>query len=309
MARLAAVDWYTLSKLHISESLPHPNSRPYRVKTRIVEHSSAKEFLSSCAQWLSLREIEDHGVLSLGDVLTSLHPIYSPPFLFAHALSNDEIVGCCIYAEPDGLVLSTLSHQGTLALFEYLQARIEIPSRIFGPYKPALQMARLFSDIRHRPYRIQSAWRVHSLMHLEVGRPSVKGDIRLANSADKNLVRNWGRQYDDEKPANVSIENFLLKKLVDQQLYLWTDDSPKSLATISGANCSGLRISSVFTPHSYRSMGYATSLVHCLSQKYLDSGSAYITLYTQTGDPVERIYRKLGFLPVTEKVSITFGLK
>lgn len=227
--------------------------------------------------------------------------------MFAHAVTNERITGCCILAEPDGLVLSNLSHQDSLAIFEYLQARIDLPSRVFGPHKPALQIARLFGDLRRKPYRIQTAWRVHSLDRIVATPPSVKGSLRIANNTDKNLVSTWGKQYDNEKPANVSIQQFLLKKLADQQLYLWTDGSPKSLATISGANCAGLRISSVYTPPSHRSKGYATALVHCLSQIYLDSGSAYITLNTQIGDPVERIYKKLGFLPVTEKLSIAFG--
>jgi predicted GNAT family acetyltransferase len=135
---------------------------------------------------------------------------------------------------------------------------------------------------------------------------SVEGYFRIGGNADKSLVKNWGKKYDSERPANVSIKEFLLKKLADQQLYLWVDENPKSLATVSGENCSGLRISSVYTPPVYRSNGYATALVRDLSQKYLDGGSTYVTLNTQLGDPVERIYRKLGFKPVTEKLSVTF---
>jgi GNAT superfamily N-acetyltransferase len=274
--------------------------------TRVVEHQSAIEFLASCEKWLSLREIENHTVLSLAGVLTSLHPIYQPPFRFVHVIHDQQIRGCCICAEPDGLVLSNFSEQDALAVFHYLKTNINIPSRIFGPKRPALQIAKLFEELRTTPYRIQSAWRVHCLESLLGDRLSVEGGIRIGSDADKGLVGKWGKKYDSERPANVSIKQFLLKKLADQQLYLWVDDSPKSLATISGENCSGLRISSVYTPPFYRSNGYATALVRDLSQKYLDSGSAYVTLNTQAGDPVERIYRRLGFKPVTEKLSITF---
>lgn len=276
------------------------------MNTHIIQHDSAIEFLRSCEKWLSIEEIENHGVLSLAGALTSFHPIYRPPFLFAHIASDEKIVGCCIYAEPDGLVLSNLSHQSALILFEFLQDRIHIPSRIFGPDKSALQIAGLFADLRNKPYRIDSAWRVHCLKHLKGNPTSIQGHIRIGSNSDKNLVSGWGRKYDDERPANVSIQQFLLKKLADQQLYFWVDGSPKSLATISGTNCSGLRISSVYTPPSYRTKGYATALVRSISHKYLVGGSAYVTLNTQSGDSVERIYRKLGFVPVTEKLSITF---
>ena len=274
--------------------------------TRVVEHQSATEFLASCEKWLSLREIENHTVLSLAGVLTSFHPIYRPPFRFVHVIQDQQIRGCCIYAEPDGLVLSNFSDQDTLTVFDYLRTKIHIPSRIFGPKRPALQIAKLFEELRTKPYRVQSAWRIHCLRNLLGDRLSIAGGIRIGSNADKSLVSEWGKKYDSERPANVSIKQFLLKKLADQQLYLWVDESPKSLATISGENCSGLRISSVYTPPPYRSNGYATALVRDLSQKYLDSGSTYVTLNTQVGDPVEGIYRKLGFQPVTEKLSITF---
>jgi len=39
---------------------------------------------------------------------------------------------------------------------------------------------------------------------------------------------------------------------------------------------------------------------------YLESGSPYITLNTQAGDSVEEIYKRLGFQPIGEKVSIIF---
>jgi hypothetical protein len=240
------------------------------MKTRVVEHQSAIEFLASCEKWLSLREIENHTVLSLAGVLTSSHPIYRPPFRFAHAVQDQQIRGCCVYAEPDGLVLSNVSDQDILSVFDYLKTKIYIPSRIFGPKRPTLQIAKLFEDLRTNPYRVQSAWRVHCLRNM-LGDPlSVEGYFRIGGNADKSLVKNWGKKYDSERPANVSIKEFLLKKLADQQLYLWVDENPKSLATVSGENCSGLRISSVYTPPVYRSNGYATALVRDLSQKYLD---------------------------------------
>lgn len=276
------------------------------MNSRVIEHRSAVDFLASCEMWLSLREIENHGVLSLAGVLTSFHPIYRPPFRFAHVVQDQQIRGCCIYAEPDGLVLSDFSDEDTLTVFKYLKARIYIPSRIFGPKMPTLQLAKLFEDARSMPYRVQSAWRVHCLTNLLDDPNAIGGHIQLGDDTNRSLVSRWGKKYDSERPANVNIQEFLLKKLADQQLYLWVDETPKCLATISGENCSGLRISSVYTPPVYRSNGYATAMIRDLSRKYLDSGSAYVTLNTQLGDPVERIYQKLGFQPVTEKLSITF---
>ena len=274
--------------------------------TRIVEHDSPSSFLDSCHNWLSQYEILNHGVLSLADILTPQHPIYQPPFLFTHVTVNGKIAGSCIYAEPDGLVLSNCAPDIPLALFDYLRTRIDRPSRIFGPEKPAIELAKLFGELRNSSYHIHSTWRIHQLDQPIRSNISVPGKVRMGEKQDSDLVRKWGENYNEERPANVDIQQFLLKKLRDSQLYFWIDQQRKSLATISGVNCSGPRISAVYTPPTFRTEGYATALVHELSNTFLSSGSPYVTLNTQAGDPVENIYRRLGYRAVGEKVSIVF---
>jgi predicted GNAT family acetyltransferase len=56
-----------------------------------------------------------------------------------------------------------------------------------------------------------------------------------------------------------------------------------------------------------RGNGYASTLVHELGMKFLSSGRPYMTLSTQVGDPAERIYQKLGYRPVDERISVVFG--
>jgi GNAT superfamily N-acetyltransferase len=276
------------------------------VNTRIVEHETASAFLDSCHEWLSKRELINHGVLSLANILTPHHPIYKPPFLFSHVTTGGEITGCCIYAEPDGLVLSECSPDTPHVLFDYLQSSIHLPSRVFGPEKPSLELAKLFGELRNAKYRIQSTWRIHRLDRLERNYVPVSGHLQIGKLEDLDLVREWGKSYNNERPANVDIQEFFSKKLRDNHLYFWIDEGPKSLATISGLNCSGPRISAVYTPPAHRTHGYATALVNHISDNYLDSGSAYITLNTQAGDPVERIYKRLGFYTIGEKVSVIF---
>lgn len=264
------------------------------------------EFLASCRDWLSQNEIVNHGILSLAKVLTSPNSIYQPPFIFSHVRCGKEICGCWIYAEPDGLTVSDLEAESLSSVFENLQKKLLLPSRIFGPRDSALRLAHLFGDSRNTSYKIDSTWRVHCLKDLPSQPITVPGSVRVAGTKDRDLVSNWGKEYDIERPANVNIQQFLLQKLVDKSLYLWVNGDPKSLATISGGDCSGPRISSVYTPPVFRSNGYATALVNNLSRKFLKDARPYVTLNTLLGDPVERIYRRLGYRPVAEKVSVTF---
>lgn len=286
------------------QTKPLQDSKARLVNIRIVEHESASEFLDACHGWLSERELSNHNVLSLAGVLTPQHPIYRPPFLFSCVIVDGKMAVCCIYAEPDGLVLSDCTHEIAPALFEYLRPRIGIPSRIFGPKMPVLQLAKLFGNSTQSSYRNQSRWRIHRLDRPIRDCISVSGHFQVGKLDDGDLVGKWGQNYNEERPANVDIQQFLLNKLKDEHLYFWVDEAPKCLATISGMNCSGPRISAVYTPPEFRSQGYATALVHRLSNMYLESGSPYITLNTEAGDPVEDIYKRLGYKLVGEKVSV-----
>jgi hypothetical protein len=242
----------------------------------------------------------------LADALRSKKHIHRPPFVFLHAASKNEILGCAIYAEPDGLVLSEMGSEISAAFFPYLNDKIGIPSRIFGPFAAAYPLAEIFANALHLVPEIHSRWRVHRLDELLDQDPLVSGQLILGTSDDHELVSSWGREYDVEKPANVNIEEFLLRKLEDGLLYLWVDGELKSLATLSGTLCAGPRVSAVFTPRALRGKGYAFALVYNLGKKYLESGSSYITLNTQLGEPVERMYGRLGYRVVGEKASIVF---
>ena len=274
-----------------------------------VDHASADAFLEKCATWLSRREDLNHGLLSLADVLRSNRYIHNAPFVFCHLADGEEIRGCAIFAEPDGLVLSEMNVETSVHFFSYLYKKIGMPSRIFGPVRPATRLAELFAKASNCTQEAHSVWRVHRLDKSLIQEIQVPGQVAQGTRNDSHIVSTWGREYNLEKPANVNIETFLLRKLEDGLLYFWIDGEPKSLATLSGKFCSGPRISSVYTPRILRGRGYAFGLVYNLGNSQLSSGSSYVTLNTQAGDAVENMYRKIGYRVIGERVSIVFRRK
>jgi len=271
----------------------------------MVRHQTADEFLANCGGWLSEQEVIHNGVLSLAHALGSGKHIHKRPFIFAHIENNGEIVGCAIFAEPDGITLSEMSVDVADKFFADLKSDIQTPSRIHGPRQPANQLAKHYAELTDSTAALHSEWSVYRLDASPTKLRTAKGTVRIGDQSDGDLVRAWGRLYDVEKPANVNIEKFLIRKLEDGLLYFWVDQKPKALLTISGINCSGNRISSVFTPEKYRGRGYATSLVQEVSVNLLCSGRTFITLNTEIGDAAERIYEKLGYYVVGERVSFT----
>lgn len=278
-----------------------------RTGTRIVRHETPASFLAVCGEWLSEQEDIHNGMLSLADGIGSGKHIHTPPFVFAHIEDTDHVVGCAIFAEPDGITLSEMPVRVAGSLFEDFVSDIRKPSRIHGPRGPAIQLASYYSDLTSTTAVIHSEWNIHRLDNSPPTRRTADGAVRVGNSSDADLVSAWGKSYNAEKPANIDIEKFLGRKLEDGLLYFWIDPQPKALLTLSGINCSGNRISSVFTPEPSRSKGYATSLVQEVSSNLIEAGKAFVTLNTENGDPAERIYERLGFKMIGERVSIVFA--
>jgi GNAT superfamily N-acetyltransferase len=229
-----------------------------------------------------------------------------PPFVYVHIETKNKISGCAVYAEPDGITLSEMPASVTKSLFDGILLDIREPSRIHGPTEPANQLALYYAESTKSSPVLHSEWNVYRLDEPPTQCRSTDGAVRLANQTHVDIVAAWGKMYDAEKPANVDIEKFLRRKLKDGLLFFWVDQEPKALLTLSGVDCSGNRISSVFTPKQYRGKGYATSLVYETSVNLLAAGKAFITLNTEIGDPAEHIYEKLGYKIVGKRVSFVF---
>lgn len=275
-------------------------------ETRIVRHSTGADFLAACAGWLSQKEDVHNGLLSLAHALNAQKHIHNPPFIFAHVETENGIDGCAIFAEPDGLTLSEMTDAATDVLFAGLKTDIGKLTRVFGPLGPTVRIAHHFAKYLKLAPMLHSKWHVHRLDTLVRQAARASGTVRVGKPSDGDLVRKWGKLYDLEKPANVDIEKFLVRKLDDGLLHFWFDRQPTSVLTLSGTDCAGTRISSVYTPAEFRGKGYASALVHEMSDQLLASGKYFVTLNTEVDDPVERIYRNLGYYVVGQRVSFVF---
>jgi len=69
----------------------------------------------------------------------------------------------------------------------------------------------------------------------------------------------------------------------------------------------GISVGLVYTPIDRRGQGYASACVAELSQKMLDQGKAYCTLYTDLSNPVSNaIYQRIGYRPFADFLDIRF---
>lgn len=261
----------------------------------IVVYASAQEFLRASSAWLFEREALYNGLISASQLILDDTEIFKSPYWFAVAHESDQIVGCAIHAQPDGLMISDMPDAVTQPLAESLSQAVPNVRRIIGPPQPAKLLAMNCAAYSDRELRLENQWNVYRTDGPELPRDAAAGAMRLASKDDEYLVRDWGRQYGLETPAPIDVEAYFFRKLKERNLYLWDHNQPKCVAATSSRTMHGIKISAVFTPKNFRGRGYASSMVSELSRELLSSQCKFVTLSVIADDPAERMYKSLGF--------------
>jgi predicted GNAT family acetyltransferase len=100
----------------------------------------------------------------------------------------------------------------------------------------------------------------------------------------------------------------ILRRIHDRDVFLWDDGGPVSLAALGRRTPHGVSIGPVFSPQERRGRGYASACVAALSQRMLDQGWAFCTLFTDLGNPTSnKIYQAVGYRPVCDFTEIRFS--
>ena len=271
----------------------------------IVRYNNAFELLARCGDVLKSQEAENNNLIQLLQLIVENRGIVRPPYWFGSVQVQGKPIGCCLHALPDGLVATDLPSIAARPLYDALTADIPTPGRIVGSPDFASNLAKIFSSRSKCRTRLSSRWLVYRLDKVnEVPNPAC-GELRLATSGDRYIVEQWGNAYGDERPSFLNVHDFMLNKLESGELYFWYDNADRTMLTVSGRGMNAQRISSVFTPKEYRGRGYASTAVAAVSEKLLSNGSEYVVLTAGLGEPVARIYERIGFYPVGDRHSYT----
>jgi len=130
---------------------------------------------------------------------------------------------------------------------------------------------------------------------------------------DAELLVAWSVAFQKEALPNEvnpdQARRTVLLGIQDQRLYVWEDGGrPVSEAMATRPTPHGISIGLVYTPPELRRRGYATALVAELSQRMLDSGREFCTLFTDLANPISNsIYQKIGYQPIGDYSMIFFG--
>jgi len=138
------------------------------------------------------------------------------------------------------------------------------------------------------------------------------GEFRPAAVEEIDLLRQWARGFYDDCFADGRSERTVAgveQRIKDGTVFLWVDGLPRSMAARTRPTPHGEALSFVYTPPDQRRKGYASAVVARLSQRVLDDGKLFCTLYTDLSNPTSNsIYQKIGYTPIADVIEIEFEM-
>jgi GNAT superfamily N-acetyltransferase len=128
------------------------------------------------------------------------------------------------------------------------------------------------------------------------------GHARLATEADRPLLERWVVAFGEDIGEAVTREDAALsvsRLLAGDDAVVWqVGEQPVSLAAIVRRTPLSSTVAYVYTPPELRGRGYASAVVANLSQRELDAGAAWCSLFTDLANPTSNhIYAEIGYEP------------
>lgn len=268
----------------------------------------AESFLAASLDFLHQNEDINATVISTAQMIMSGSTTFGIPHWFGAIRDKDySLAGCAIHAQPDGLTVTEVDAALARPVFEWVSGSGIEPKRITSEPKFTDSISHLWKELRRKEIAMEHYWDVYRLDSVsDECISSATGTLRLARSDESSLVKEWGNWYAREKPAFLNIGDFFQRKLALRELFVWDDNGPTSIMSLSARTRRGIRISALYTPLQFRGKGYASSIVTEVCKRQLSLDREFISLSAQKGDPVERLYTRLGFYPVGQRKSVTF---
>jgi predicted GNAT family acetyltransferase len=140
--------------------------------------------------------------------------------------------------------------------------------------------------------------------------PTPDGVPRVAREPDRDLLERWSRAFNREvndltglRPGAVS------DRLSYGGLTIWeTKGRPVAMAGHVRPVAGVVRVGPVYTPPELRGRGYGGAVTAAVTSAAIAAGAAEVVLFTDLANPTSNaLYRRLGYQPVADRVTLSFG--
>lgn len=268
-------------------------------------------FLAKTQKILEQNEAANNLMLGLSLRLSRFPALVKTPY-FATVTEKDELVLAAMMTPPRALVLynhrpdwgDALKH-----LVQELAARQWPLHAVIGPPALAEEFAAHWARLKETTYQIILHLGLYELRQVNPT-PPTPGHLRLATAADLERIAYWTLAFQNEALSGgdmAEIREVARHKINDEDIYLWEDGHPVSMAARSRPTAHGICLGMVYTPPEWRKRGYATACVAQLSQLLLDSGREFCVLFADLTNPTSNhIYQTMGYSLVSDFIEYGF---
>jgi len=279
---------------------------------KYAEYDNADDFLAIARTDLESREAVNGLMLGLALRLREDILFYGSQPLFATLGEGAAPVLIALMTPP--FKLQILSPEGAQeSAFELLARELykrnwPVPG-VLAEEKTATAFADSWARVTGTKFEIGMRQRIYELR--KVIHPAYPlGEFKRAGLEHMELALKWHQAFgEDTNVAQQADEDgrIMRGRIEAGTLWFWYDSQPVSMAARGRPTLNGETVNLVYTPPECRRNGYATAVVARLSQRILDQGKQFCTLYTDLSNPVSNsIYMKIGYVPQADVVDIHF---
>ncbi|MER5863879.1 GNAT family N-acetyltransferase [Kitasatospora sp. NPDC002040] len=271
---------------------------------------SPDDFRAQAGDFLAAHRAENTVLLTVLHSITTNGPHVfgpdDPQFGWWRPAPDAPVAGAFLRTPPYALRLGRMPERAGAELALAL-AGVELPGIGGG-----LAQATAFAAARPERSTLMANERLYRLGELVDPSPLPGGRVRPATAADADLLVEWFSAFVAEAELAVPGENHrptVERRTAAGDLHVWEDEEgvPVSFAAVSAVIGGMSRIGPVYTPPEHRGRGYASGVVAAGSAHALAAGADEVLLFTDLANPTSNsIYRKLGYRPVEDCVSLSF---
>jgi predicted GNAT family acetyltransferase len=277
---------------------------------KLINFHSANDFLTLTREQLEAQEVVNSLMLGVaGNLSTNLHFYGDKDPYLAVIESDGRQVLRATMTPPFGLVLSfdapDVNEALALVASNLLESGLHLPD-VSGPKPVAEQFAQVWANQTEGSFELEMAQRLYELRAVQPVQ-GVAGEMVVATEADIPLITKWsiafaidcfGKCMNTEEHISKGVTN----KVAAGAWHLWqVAGEPVSMVTAGRPTRHGISVSGVYTPPEQRRHGYASACVAAFSQKLLDQGYQFCSLFTDLANPTSNsIYMQIGYQPVAD---------
>ena len=282
---------------------------------QIATFNDIHNYLAQAEEYLRREEAVNNLILGVALRLRKSLNVYGEEKPFMAVVCTEEgIQAAALMTPPYNLLVyseNKNNHQAYELIIETLQREgIHVPG-VVGEKECMSLFCALWKKQTGMDCHLVMAQRVYALYEVTFPQGTA-GNMREADQSDLDLLTAWTTAFHDESlpgQGPPDPRKYVEEMLQEKTFYIWMDeDQPVSTASGIRPQGNSISIGLVYTPPEFRRRGYASAVVAALSQKKLNEGYKYCTLFTDLSNPTSNdIYQKIGYKPISDHMMYHFG--